>query len=123
MDDEARLADELKKLERDQQRKRKELELLAKQKREDAAKAASRHALFFSFLVQLMFVIVFFWRIVFSVSFCPAVPKEMDSQIKQCQQLSVEMDELIVECTETLEKIIEKKKSLDDILKDLATRT
>ena len=47
----------------------------------------------------------------------------MDSQIKQCQQLSVEMDELITECTETLEKIIEKKKSLDDILKDLATRT
>jgi len=69
-----------------------------------------------------MFVIVFFWRIFFC-SFCPAVPKEMDSQIKQCQQLSVEMDELITECTETLEKIIEKKKSLDDILKDLATRT
>lgn len=76
---------------------------------------------FVSFLAQLMFVIVFFWRIFFC-SFCPAVPKEMDSQIKQCQQLSVEMDELITECTETLEKIIEKK-SLDDILKDLATRT
>lgn len=47
VDDEARIAADLKKLEKEQQKKRKELEQIAQLKRESAIKQASRHVLFF----------------------------------------------------------------------------
>ena len=53
MDEEARLASELKKLEKEQERKKKELELVEKRKKDQHAKAASRH-------ISICFVIVFF---------------------------------------------------------------
>ena len=52
MDEEARLASELKKLEKEQERKKKELELVEKRKKDQHAKAASRH-------ISIYFVIVF----------------------------------------------------------------
>ena len=52
MDEEARLASELKKLEKEQERKKKELEQVEKRKKDQHAKAASRH-------ISICFVIVF----------------------------------------------------------------
>ena len=64
MDEEARLASELKKLEKEQERKKKELELVEKRKKDQHAKAASRH-------ISICFVIVFFPAVyfVFKLSF------------------------------------------------------
>lgn len=75
MDDEARLAEDLKKLEKEQQRKRKELELLAKQKREDAAKAASRHALFLFLFLRSWCLLLFSFGVFFSVPFVQQCPR------------------------------------------------
>lgn len=58
MDEEARLASELKKLEKEQERKKKELELVEKRKKDQHAKAASRH-------ISICFVIVFFPAVYF----------------------------------------------------------
>ena len=69
MDEEARLASELKKLEKEQERKKKELELVEKRKKDQHAKAASRH-------ISICFVIVFFLQFIlfsnclFFLSFC-----------------------------------------------------
>ena len=57
MDEEARLASELKKLEKEQERKKKELELVEKRKKDQHAKAASRH-------ISICFVIVFFLQFI-----------------------------------------------------------
>lgn len=57
MDEEARLASELKKLEKEQERKKKELELVEKRKKDQHAKAASRH-------ISIYFVIVFFLQFI-----------------------------------------------------------
>ena len=66
MDEEARLASELKKLEKEQERKKKELELVEKRKKDQHAKAASRH-------ISICFVIVFFPAVyfVFKLFFFP----------------------------------------------------